>query len=240
MNPWDKLSGYFDTHKDATEINPGAADNILIAWPSVIRGIKAVQNESQGLKALDYGCGGGGFAAELLKHGYEVVGCDSSSEMIAVAKKNLGEIPFYVCDFSDVKTLKEAPFDLVTGIMVFQFVDDMEECIRNLVEILKPGGVFAFAVFNPDYVRNNHGKGKLFDGFEGPQIPARGYMCVGEEIRIPVFMRAESEYDQLASSVGLSRVYTDKPPFTESFLQKYPSGTDTTEPEYLVMVYAKK
>ncbi len=240
MNPWDNLSGYFNTHKDATEINPGAADNILIAWPSVIKGIKTVQAEGKGLKALDYGCGGGSFAAELLKHEYEVVGCDSSSEMIAVAKKNLEEIPFYVCDFPDVKKLEEAPFDLITGIMVFQFIDDIEGCIRSLVEILKSGGVFAFAVFNPDYVRNNHGKGKLFDGFENPHVPAQGYMCVGEEIRIPVFMRTESEYDRFASSVGLGRVHADKPPFTEAFLQKYPSGTDTTEPEYLVMVYAKK
>jgi hypothetical protein len=52
-------------------------------------------------------------------------------------------------------------------------------------------------------------------------------------------MRTEEEYDQLAASVGYTRIYADKPPFTSAFLEEYPSGTDTVEPEYLVMAYKK-
>ncbi len=40
MNPWDALSSNFDTHKKASDIDPGAADNILIAWPALFEGIE--------------------------------------------------------------------------------------------------------------------------------------------------------------------------------------------------------
>lgn len=240
MNQWDMLSGYFDTHKGAAEINPGAADNILIAWPSVLRGIQMVQLNGQDLKALDYGCGGGSFAAELRKHGYSVVGCDSSPAMVAVAKKNLGdEISFYECDSSQIKDIKETPFDLITGIMVFQFVEDIMTCIKDLDGALKSGGVFAFAVFNPDYVKYNHGAGKLFDGFEMPDYPARGYMCLSESTKIPVFVRTITEYDEVFNSIGYHQVYADTPLFTTAFLKQYPTNDDTSCPEYLVLSYQK-
>lgn len=89
MNPWDALSEYFDTHKGDSEINPGAADNILIAWPSLFWGIQLVQKDGARLNALDYGCGAGGFVAELRAHGYESVGCDSSQAMVEMAKRNV-------------------------------------------------------------------------------------------------------------------------------------------------------
>ena len=240
MNQWDKLSQYFDTHKDATEINPGAADNILIAWPSVLRGVEMVQKSGSSLSALDYGCGGGSFAAELHKRGYAVTACDSSPEMIAVAKKNLGdEIPFYECDSQNVPQLKEAPFDLITGIMVFQFVEEIESCFRNLDAALKSGGVISFAVFNPDYVQPNHGDGKLFQYFKTPEQPTKGFMVPMEDAKIPVFMRIEEEYDNAILPLGYQRIYSEKPPFIPAFLEKYPSDADTTRPEYLVMTYKK-
>lgn len=240
MNQWDKLSQYFDTHKDAAEINPGAADNILVAWPSVLRGVEIAQKGGTGLSALDYGCGGGSFAAALQKRGYSVVGCDSSPAMIAVAKKNLGdEITFYDCDSEDVPKLKEAPFDLITGIMVFQFVEDIESCFRNLDAALKSGGVLSFAVFNPNYVERNHGDGKLFRNFQTPEQPTKGFMAATEDTKIPVFMRIEEEYDNALRPLGYQRIYADKPSFTPEFLDKYPSDADTTQPEYLVMTYKK-
>lgn len=240
MNQWDKLSQYFDTHKHDDEINPGAADNILIAWPSVLRGIEIVQKSGTSLSALDYGCGGGSFALELQKRGYAVVGSDLSSGMIEVAKKNLGDkIPFYDCDAEDVPKLKEAPFDLITGVMVFQFVEDIESCFRNLDAALKSGGVLSFAVFNPDYVERNHGDGKLFRNFKTPEQPTRGFMAPTEDTMIPVFMRIEEEYDNVLRPLGYQRIYADKPPFTSEFLGKYPSDADTIEPEYLVMTYKK-
>ncbi len=240
MNQWDALSQYFDTHKHTAEINPGAADNILIAWPSVLSGIAQVQQDSAIFTALDYGCGGGSFAAELQRRGYLVVGCDSSQGMIAMAKKNLGDaIPFYVCDAAEVSKLKESPFDLITAIMVFQFVEDIETCIRHLDVVLKSGGVLAFAIFNPDYVEPNHGDGKLFRFFKAPDQPTKGFMVPTDDTKIQVFIRTEEEYDNIFRPLGYHRIYVDKPSFTREFLEKYPTDADTTMPEYLVLVYKK-
>ena len=240
MNPWDTLSQYFDTHKHADEVDPGAADNVLIAWPSLFRGIESVQTSGDGLLALDYGCGGGGLVLELLKRGYKAVGCDSSAAMIEIAKKNTENFPFYACDHVDVPKIPEAPFDLITAVMVFQFINNIESCIAHLFDALKPEGVIAFAVFNPEYVAPNHGDTKLFRGFQSPDNPTIGYMVPIENTRIPVFIRTEEEYDAIFIRRGFRRLYSDKPPFTPEFLNKYPSSMDTKKPEYLVIAYQRQ
>ena len=60
---WDKLANKFNTHKD-DEIDPGAADNIVIAWPVILSEINKnfKQNNNE---VLDYGCGTGGFSNKL-------------------------------------------------------------------------------------------------------------------------------------------------------------------------------
>ena len=85
MNPWDELAGYFNTH--AGDMDPGAADNILIAWPAMFRGIEKVQTSGDGLTALDFGCGSGAFCTELTRRGYSAVGYDSAEKMIEVARQ---------------------------------------------------------------------------------------------------------------------------------------------------------
>ena len=69
--------------------------------------------------------------------------------------------------------------------------------------------------------------------------PVHGYMSVSEDVRIPVFIRAEAEYDQIVVSLGVTRVYVEKPPFTSLFLEKHHSATDTNQPEFLAMAYQK-
>lgn len=123
--------------------------------------------------------------------------------------------------------------------MVFQFIEDIESCMSHLSGILKPGGVFAFTVFNPDYVRPKHGEGKLFQNFENPEQPTKGFMVPTADTKIPVFVRTEEEYDDVCTCFGLQRVYLDRPAFTPEFLEKYPSDADTMIPEYLVLVYEK-
>jgi len=76
-NPWDRLSDYFNTSKDADDIPAGAADNICIAWPVFFRFIEAHMPLLQGKRALDYSCGAGGFAQRLRAYGCHVTGIDA-------------------------------------------------------------------------------------------------------------------------------------------------------------------
>jgi SAM-dependent methyltransferase len=239
MSQWDLLSSRFDTHKDPLEIDPSAADNILIAWPSLLQGIARVQPNGKGLKALDFGCGTGSFCKELEKHGYTVTGEDTSAGMIAIARKNLGNsISFQQGTAADVPSMNKAPFDLISSIMVLQFIEDVQTALSDLHNGLNNTGVLAFAVHNPAYVRANVGKGKKFTGFDDPQSPERGYIHLGDQA-VPFFLRDERFYDEMLTAIGLKRVYSDRPPFTKDFLDKYPVNADTSEPEFLVLVYQR-
>ena len=87
-NPWDVLSQYFDTYASDEKIRSGAADNILIAWPPIVDLIEKRFPTRKGCRAVDFGCGAGGFCNKLFKLGFSVTGVDSSKEMIRVARKN--------------------------------------------------------------------------------------------------------------------------------------------------------
>src|SRR5689334_3707822 len=89
--PWDALSDYFDTSKDDAAIPAGAADNILIAWPVILEFLGSVVPDLRGVRALDFGCGAGGFADRLQQRGAEVTGLDPSPAMIAKARAAYGD-----------------------------------------------------------------------------------------------------------------------------------------------------
>src|SRR5690348_17035035 len=104
--PWDALSDYFDTSKDDAAIPAGAADNILIAWPVILAFLAAVAPQLRGVRALDLGCGAGGFAHRLQQLGAEVIGLDPSPAMIAKARAAYGDVvDWRVGDATRLRTL---------------------------------------------------------------------------------------------------------------------------------------
>ena len=228
-SPWSSLSNLVDTRKNPDDIAPEAADNILLAWPPMLKAIHALQPHPQGLKALDFGCGTGGLCHKLSTQGYSVVGVDTSSGMLEKAKQQLPSLTFS-------PTLPtSATFNLITSVMVFQFIEDIHSTLNALNALLQPGGVLAFAVFNPEFMYRNSGPDKLFQHISptsahGTMIPA---------FKIPVVARSFDEYNTLLPHLNYTLVLKAEPPFTEDFLAKYPFEDDTSAPEFLVCVYQK-
>ena len=240
MNPWDELSHSFNTHKDASEIDVGAADNIFIAWPALFDGITRVQPKGHGLTALDFGCGSGSFAAALQSRGYQVDASDTSPKMIDTAQAHLGKaMSFQVANSKEVHTFRGVPFSLITSVMVFQFIRDIEAALDDLDTALCPNGVMAFAVFNPDFIQANCGENKLFINAD---VDDQGTLLrmVIENTSIPVYPRTAQDYHVLLKRRGYSRVICKKPKFTREFLAQYPMQDDTRFSEYIVMVYQKQ
>lgn len=233
MNLWDKLSCRFDTHVHEDKIHAASADNILIAWPALVRGIEMIQPSGQGLFALDYGCGAGKFVGELQRRGYAAIGCDTSSNMIDLARKNNTTTKFYCAGIEQVGQFEEKPFSLLTSIMVFQFIDDFDAALCQFDKVLVPGGVISFASFNLPFIEANLGEGKRFSR-EGGQTK----MCF-PGVAIPVFLRDESVYAAAFKKFGYTQHHVENPPFTKEFVEKYPSSHDTTHSEYLVMTFQK-
>lgn len=240
MNPWDSLSDSFNTHKVEADIDPGAADNIFIAWPALFEEISKIYPFGNGLKAFDLGCGAGSFAGELRKRDYKVSAADPSLNMIKIAKAHLGEyIKFYVADSKIAPTLHDAPFDLITSVMALQFIPNIAETFDDLDKALHPQGIIAFAVFNPDFIRTNTGEDRMFIQKDRPEQGTDLFMVAGG-MYIPVYSRSEYDYDTLLESLGYVRVFCKRPEFTHDFLEKYPQSADTSFSEYLIMGYRKK
>lgn len=97
-------------------------------------------------RVLDVGCGPGN-STELLAARYpqaEVVGIDSSPEMIAAARKRLPSAEFRVADVAGYAPA--TPFDVIFGNAVFQWVPGHLDVVAHLFSTCPPGGALALQV----------------------------------------------------------------------------------------------
>ncbi|ANC47517.1 trans-aconitate 2-methyltransferase [Pandoraea pnomenusa] len=98
-------------------------------------------------RVVDIGCGPGN-STEVLAARYphaEVLGLDSSGDMIDAARSRLPQFRFEV---ADIATWQAGPFDVVLANAVLQWLPDHETLYPRLVACLAPGG--SLAVQTPD------------------------------------------------------------------------------------------
>jgi trans-aconitate 2-methyltransferase len=98
-------------------------------------------------RAADIGCGPGN-STEVLRDRYrdaEIVGLDSSPDMIAAARKRLPGIDFSV---ADIGTWDGAGFDVILANAVIQWIPGHEVLLPALLAKVNPGG--SLAVQTPD------------------------------------------------------------------------------------------
>lgn len=98
-------------------------------------------------KIVDIGCGPGNSTA-VLKARYpdaEILGVDSSEEMIARANANFPDsgINFSVCDAGGGLSELGNDFDLVFSNACIQWIPDHEKLIPSMLSLLKEGGALA-------------------------------------------------------------------------------------------------
>src|SRR5947199_7469516 len=101
-------------------------------------------------RVVDLGCGPGN-STELLIERYpdaEVIGLDSSPDMLRQARERLPRATFVQADLATWSPRPDEPADLLFGNAVFQWVPDHTAVLRPLAETLPAGG--AGAVQMPD------------------------------------------------------------------------------------------
>ncbi len=89
---------------------------------------------------LDLGCGTGHLTAKIAEAGAEVIGIDSSPEMIEEARRLYPGLPFGVGDARDFHF--DEPFDAVFSNAVLHWIKPPEEAVACVRRALKPGGRF--------------------------------------------------------------------------------------------------
>lgn len=101
------------------------------------------------LKILDVGCGGGLVCEPLAKLGAAVTGIDAAQEGIEAAKlhqTNTGsQIDYRAIEASEIVDEK---FDVVLALEIIEHVNDVELFIKQLADLVKPGGILMIATIN--------------------------------------------------------------------------------------------
>lgn len=243
MNQWNELADIFACDSSSDAIPEYAADNICIAWPSIIAGMEkafADSDRAQRLRVLDYGCGGGLFCRKLHTMGHVVAGYDNARELIKKARENV-PAGVYVTDSDDV--LKHhAVYDVIASVMVFQFIENIEQTIAGLLPTLKSDGLVIYAVFNPEFVYDNSAKndaGLFSPVSDQADGTACSTMALKQGIRIPFYIRTQDDYRALFARYGMQEVYLDYPAFSPEFLREYNMRCSTKQPEFLIQAFRR-
>ncbi|MGJ0120582.1 class I SAM-dependent methyltransferase [Williamsia sp. MIQD14] len=101
-------------------------------------------------RALELGCGTGFFLLNLMQSGVAERGSvtDLSPGMVKVALRNGTNLGLDVDGrVADAETIpyEDDTFDLVVGHAVLHHIPDVEQALREVLRVLKPGGRFIFA-----------------------------------------------------------------------------------------------
>ncbi|WP_030547053.1 class I SAM-dependent methyltransferase [Streptomyces albus] len=101
-------------------------------------------------RILDAGCGSGPLSAALRDRGAAVTGIDASAEMVALARRRLGDnAALHVADLRDRLPFADAAFDDVVASLVLHYLEDWGPTLVELRRVLKPGGRLLASVDHP-------------------------------------------------------------------------------------------
>lgn len=115
---------------------------------------KAADLLSPGMKVLDFGCGAGYGSQLLAEHGAQVTAYDVSAEAIVKAEHNF---PHSDVNFTtSLDTVRAERLDMITMFEVLEHLEDPKQVLRDLCQILKPGGKFALSCPNGKNTPNNN------------------------------------------------------------------------------------
>lgn len=141
-------------HSDAVALNFSEAASSYEQWAdSQRRTARRLMNLLPRLdnitRILDVGCGTGFLVRLLHERNPEanILGIDIAPDMVNVCLKrwaNVRSLSFEVVDAERFDT--QQYFDLITSSFCFQWFSNRVQSIGRLAKILKPGGLFAFAV----------------------------------------------------------------------------------------------
>lgn len=115
---------------------------------------------ADGMRALDVGCGGGGAILELARRfpSIRVDGVDASEESVAMCRRRTAGVPGrgeIARGVAEALPAADATYDAVYAIETIYFWPDLCAGIREMLRVLKPGGIAAVSVecFDPDRAR---------------------------------------------------------------------------------------
>jgi len=115
---------------------------------------------------LDVGCGRGGSAEYLRRHGWgNLMGIDRDNDSIAYATATYPDIEFHACDVLDVPAKVTREFDVVYLLNAFYAFADQRKALAALRKVAKPGArlvIFDYAISGPRTEKDLSVEGQVF------------------------------------------------------------------------------
>jgi len=119
---------------------------------AIERALRSVKKNSQSWN-LDVGCGRGGSAEYLRRHGWgNLAGIDRDNDSIEYAKATYPEIEFHTCDVLDVPATVTREFDVIYMLNAFYAFADQRAALAALRKVAKPKArlvIFDYAISVP-------------------------------------------------------------------------------------------
>jgi demethylmenaquinone methyltransferase/2-methoxy-6-polyprenyl-1,4-benzoquinol methylase len=103
--------------------------------------------QPDGGHVLDVATGTGLVAAELRRRGFRVTGLDQSPEMLAFARRRLGDRVELVHGSAESLPFPDGVFDHLTVTYLLRYVDDPRATLAELARVVRSGGVVASLEF---------------------------------------------------------------------------------------------
>lgn len=136
----DRIAGDFDRRHDEI-FNPVEQERLRTKLDAAAR---LISTDSETRVALDYGAGTGNVTRHLLDMRIRTVAADVSSGLLDVIRDRYGWTG--ICETQlingeDLGEVSDEQFDMVTAYSVLHHVPDYLRAVREMIRVLKPGGV---------------------------------------------------------------------------------------------------
>ncbi len=167
-------------------------------------------------------------------------GIDASHPSIKTATKNSSDkIQFH---FGDKQALEAIPrkFDIITSVMVFQFMKDFETYLPLFHNLLTERGLIIFAVHNPDFIKSCFRDKVIVKSMKNVGKTSVARMEIANGKIADTYVRSKDSYRTMFEKHGFDFLSSHYPPFTEEFVADYKWKLPTDNAEYLIMAMRKR
>jgi len=138
---FDDWAGHWSSHYSSN----GAMAGRIVRFADALDALDDKQEE-----VLDFGCGTGEISRALADRGWQMTGCDLSSEMLSKARAadQDGKVTWAPIDANRPTLIpfNDSSFVAVYSSSVFEYLSEPQDVIRDIHRTLTPGGWFFFTV----------------------------------------------------------------------------------------------
>lgn len=104
----------------------------------------------EAMSIFDAGCAAGWYSLQLADRGAQVIATDISPNMVAAAKRRVGERAEVHClDLEGKLPFKDATFDYIISSLVLHYIKNWSITFSEFKRVLKPNGKLIFSIHHP-------------------------------------------------------------------------------------------